>query len=169
MGTTISRFLARAVALAFLASLSLTVAACFGIGDAPASSTQSSTPTQPSTQSSTATQSSMSGMMVTVVTITEKVGGHDIYSFDPQNITIKAGTVVKWVNNSDENHLFTNDTSGVFTSSSMVPRNGSTDNTYQMVFSTPGTYHYSSRLVKRANNQPEGVSSSATGTITVTA
>jgi plastocyanin len=164
MGTTISRFLARAMALAFLASLSLMVAACFGIGDAPASSTQLST----STQSSTPTQPSTSGTMVTV-TISEKVGGHDIYSFDPQNITIKAGTPVKWVNNSDENHLFTSDTSGVFTSSSMVPRNGSTDNTYQMVFSTPGTYHYSSTLVKRANNQPEGVSSSATGTITVTA
>jgi hypothetical protein len=37
-----------------------------------------------------------------------------------------------------------------------------------MVFNTAGTYHYTSTLVQRLNNQPEGVSSSATGTITVT-
>jgi len=30
-----------------------------------------------------------------MVTITEKAGTHDIYSFDPQTITIKAGTTVK--------------------------------------------------------------------------
>jgi plastocyanin len=105
--------------------------------------------------------------MITV-TITEKTGGHDIYSFDPQTLTIKAGTTVKWVNNSDENHLLAGNPSSVFTASSMVARSGSTDNTYQLVFSTPGTYTYSSTLVHRLNNQPEGMSSSASGTITVT-
>jgi hypothetical protein len=52
--------------------------------------------------------------------------------------------------------------------SSLVPRNGSGNNTYQLVFSMPGTYQYSSTLVHRQNNEPEGASSSAMGTITVT-
>jgi hypothetical protein len=101
-----------------------------------------------------------------MVTITEKAGTHDMYSFAPQTITIKVGTTVKWLNNSDENHLLTSDPAGIFTASSMVRRNGGGDNTYQMVFNTAGTYHYTSTLVQRLNNQPEGVSSSARGTIT---
>ena|SRR2546426_8345834 len=156
MGTQFSRFLGRVMALVCLGSLSLMMAACFGIGDPPSASTQPST------------QSSASGTAFSV-TIAEKAGTHDIYSFDPQNVTIKAGTTVKWVNNSDENHLLASDPAGVFSASSMVPRSGSSDNTYQVVLNTPGTYHYSSTLVHRLNNQPEGVSSSATGTITVTA
>jgi len=103
------------------------------------------------------------------VTITEKAGTHDIYNFAPQNITIKAGTVVKWVNNSDENHLLASDSAGAFSASSIVPRSGSSVNTYQVVFNAPGTYHYSSMLIQREHNQPEGMPSSATGTITVTA
>ena len=144
-------------ALSLMVVLTFALAACGWWGSAPASSALSNS-SQPSTSGTTM-----------IVTISEKAGTHDIYSFSPQTITVKAGTTVKWVNNSDENHLFTGDTSGVFTSSSMVPRNGSADNTYQMAFSTPGTYHYSSTLIKRTNNQPEGASSSATGTITVTA
>jgi len=73
-----------------------------------------------------------------------------------------------WVNNSDENHLLASNPAGVFSTSSMVHRSGSGDNTYQVVFNTPGTYSYSSTLVQRLNNQPEGMTSSATGTITVT-
>jgi plastocyanin len=103
------------------------------------------------------------------VTITEKTGTHDIYSFDPQTITVKAGSTVKWVNNSDENHLLASKTAGIFTASSIVHRAGSSDNTYQVVFNTPGTYSYSSTLVQRLNNQTEGATSSATGTVTVTA
>jgi plastocyanin len=102
------------------------------------------------------------------VTITEKTGTHDIYSFDPQTITVKAGSTVKWVNNSDENHLLASQTAGTFTASSIVHRAGSSDNTYQVVFNTPGTYSYSSTLVQRLNNQTEGATSSATGTVTVT-
>jgi plastocyanin len=156
MGTQHFRFLGRIMALVCLGGLSLMMAACFGIGDPPAASTQPST------------QSSASGPTVTVM-ITEKAGTHDIYSFDPQNVTIKVGTTVKWVNNSDENHLLASDTAGAFSASSIVPRSGSSDNTYQVVFNTPGTYHFSSTLVQRQNNQPEGMTSSATGTITVTA
>jgi plastocyanin len=148
--------------LSLLVVLSFALAACGGGDSTSASSAQAN-----SSQASNASQSSTSGPTV-VVTITEKLGSHDIYSFDPQTITIKMGTTVKWVNNSDENHLLASDPAGIFTASSMVRRNGGSDNTYQMVFNTPGTYHYTSTLVQRLNNQPEGVNSSATGTITVT-
>lgn len=141
--------------LPLLVILSLALAACGG------ESTSTS-----STQSN-AVQSSASGITSTV-TITERTGTHDIYSFDPQTITIKAGTAVKWVNNSDENHLLASKSAGIFNASSIVRRSGSSDNTYQVVFKTPGTYSYSSTLVQRLDNQPEGVTSSATGTITVT-
>src|SRR5947208_8644684 len=129
MGIQLSRFLGRVMALVCLGSLSFMMAACFGIGDVPSSSTQSST--QSTTSSSSFT-----------VTITEKAGTHDIYNFAPQNITIKAGTVVKWVNNSDENHLLASDSAGAFSASSIVPRSGSSVNAYQVVFNAPGTYHY---------------------------
>lgn len=142
-------------ALSLVVVLSFALAAC-GESSTPASSTQSNS-----------SQSSASGTTMTV-TITEKAGTHDIYSFDPQTITVKAGSTVKWVNNSDENHLLASVPAGVFTPSSMVDRSGSSDNTYQVVFNTPGTYSYSSTLVQRLNNQPEGVTSSATGTITIT-
>jgi plastocyanin len=106
--------------------------------------------------------------MVTI-TITEKSGGHHSYNFDPQAITIKAGTTVKWVNASGENHLLSSKMASVFTTSSMVPRSGSKDNTYEITFTTPGTYIYTSTLVHKINHLPEGMNSSAMGTITVIA
>jgi plastocyanin len=143
-------------ALLLVVVLSFALAGCGG-DSTPATSTQSNS-----------LQSSASGVISTV-TITEKTGTHDIYSFDPQIVTIKAGTTVKWVDNSDENHLLASNVAGVFTASSIVHRAGSSDNTYQVVFNKPGTYPYTSTLVQRQGNQPEGVTSSATGTITVTA
>lgn len=127
---------------------------------------ETSTPASP--MQSNSLQSSASGTTY-IVTITEKVGTHDIYSFDPQTISVKAGSTVKWVNNSDENHLLASNSTGVFTPSSIVHQSGSSNTTYQVTFNTPGTYSYSSTLVQRENNQPEGMTSSATGTITVTA
>lgn len=118
--------------------------------------------------SPTPSTSSSKGGEVVTITITEQTGGHDIYSFSPQTVTIKANTTIKWVNNSDENHLLASSTSGIFSASSMVPRSGSNDNTFQMTFTTAGTYSYASTLIKRENNQPEGANSDATGTITVT-
>ena len=163
MGISFARFPGRQkswLALVVLCLLALLVAACGG-SDSISSSTASNT-----TQSNP-TQSAASGTMM-IVTIAEKTGTHDIYSFDPQTITIKAGTTVKWVNNSDENHLLACSQAGIFSASSIVPRSGSSDNTYQVVFNTLGTYQYSSTLVNRRGGQPEGMSSSATGTITVT-
>jgi len=161
MSIPFTRLMRGLLALVCLGSLSLTMAACFGIGEQPTSST-------PTMTQSSASQPSTSGKMM-MVTITEQAGTHDIYSFAPATITITVGTTVQWVNNSDENHLLVSDASSVFSSSSMVPRSGSSDNTYQLVFTEPGTYQYTSKLVHRLNNQPEGVASSATGTILVTA
>jgi plastocyanin len=146
--------------------LTLTVAAC-GDGGSPASSSSSSSTQRTSSSASDSTPSSAAGSVATI-TITEKTGGDDVYNFAPQTLTIKVGTTIKWVNDSDENHLLASQSSGVFTTSSMVPRSGSNDNTYQMTFTTPGTYSYGSTLVQREHNQPEGATSSAQGTITVT-
>jgi plastocyanin len=145
--------------------LALTVAAC-GDGGSPASS--SSTSSTQTTSASASDSTPAAAGSVATITITEKTGGDDVYNFAPQTLTIKAGTTIKWVNDSDENHLLASQSSGVFTTSSMVPRSGSNDNTYQMTFTTPGTYSYGSTLVQREHNQPEGATSSAQGTITVT-
>jgi len=106
------------------------------------------------------------------VTITEQVGTHDIYSFDPQTMTVKAGDTVKWVNNSDENHLLASSTAGTFTASSIVHKSGSSDNTLTVSFPTAGTYTITSQLVDRlkdGKHTPDPEDSKATGTITVTA
>jgi plastocyanin len=158
--TRISIYPKHWLAVSVLCLLALVLAACGG-DSTPSSSTSSQT-------NSSSTSSSSASATTVTVTITEKTGGHDIYSFNPQTLTIKAGTIVKWVNNSDENHLLAGDMSSVFTASSLVSRSGSNDNTYQLTFSTPGTYTYTSTLVQRMNNQQEGMASSATGTITVT-
>jgi len=165
MSMPFTRLLRGLLALICLGSLSLMMAACFGIGDQPTSSTPAMT--QSSASQSTSSQPSIPDKMM--VTISERAGTHDIYSFAPATVTIKVGTTVQWVNNSDENHLLVSDASSAFSSSSMVPRSGSSDNTYQLAFTEPGTYRYTSKLVHRLNNQPEGVNSGATGTIIVTA
>jgi plastocyanin len=111
--------------------------------------------------------SSSGSNSVSTITITEKAGGHDIYSFDPQTLSIKAGTAVKWVNNSDENHLLISSPASALTATSMVPRSGSADNTYSVTFTAPGTYTITSKLMQREHNQPEGEASQATLTLTV--
>lgn len=157
--------------LSLVVVLSFALAACGG-ESAPASSTQpnSSQPTsQPTASSVTAT-----------VTITEKLGTHDIYSFDPKTLTIKAGQAVMFTNQSDEFHLLmtadaagnpTND-AAPFTANTIVPTSrASAATTLQVVFNTPGTYYYTSKLVNRLkdNAHPEGALSQGWGTIVVTA
>jgi plastocyanin len=155
------------MALSVVLVLSFALAACGG-GSTPASSTQS-----------TASQSTAASTPATV-TITEKAGAHDIYGFDPQTLTIKAGQAVIFTNQSDEFHLLmTADATGTpttdvapFTATTIVPTSrASATTTLSVVFSTPGTYYYTSKLVKRikANDHPEGEWSQGHGTIVVTA
>jgi plastocyanin len=149
--------------------LSLALAACGG-GTSPASTTQSDSSqstSQPAASSAT-------------VTITEKAGAHDIYGFAPQTLTIKAGQTVIFNNQSDEFHLLlTADAAGhpttdaaPFTAKTIVPTSrASATTTLSVVFSTAGTYYYTSKLVNRIkdNDHPEGAWSQGWGTIVVTA
>jgi len=113
------------------------------------------------------------------VTITEKTGTHDIYAFDPQTLTVKAGQAVTFTNQSDEFHLLmTADATGTpttdaapFTATTIVPTSrASNTTTLQVVFTTAGTYYYTSKLVNRLTdgNHPEGAWSQGWGTIVVT-
>jgi plastocyanin len=156
------------MALSVVVVLSFALAACGGGSSTPASSTQSNS-SQPTASSATA-----------AVTITEKLGTHDIYSFAPQTLTIKAGQAVMFTNQSDEFHLLmTADATGTpttdaapFTATSIVPTSrASATTTLQVVFTTPGTYYYTSKLVNRLQdgNHPEGAWSQGWGTIVVTA
>jgi plastocyanin len=138
-----------------LVALVVTLSACGG--DATTSSTSSSA-------------AASSSAPATMVTIAEQTGGHDIYSFSPATITIKAGDTVKWVNNSDENHLLSSTPSGVFTSSSKIARSGSNDNTYSITFPKAGTYMVTSQLVDRlkdGKHTPDPADSKAMLTVTV--
>jgi plastocyanin len=114
------------------------------------------------------------------VTITEKLGTHDIYGFNPQTVTVKVGQAVMFTNQSDEFHLLmTADASGhpttdatPFTATTIVPTSrASATTTLQVTFTTPGTYYYTSKLVNRLKdgNHPEGAWSQGWGTIVVTA
>src|SRR5258708_4597349 len=135
MGTQLSRFLGRAIALVCIGCLSMLIAACGGTS--PSS-------TQPATQST-------SSVTTVTVTITEQAGTHDIYGFSPKPVTVKAGQPILFNNQSDEFHLLmTADAAGhitadavPFTATTIVPtsRAGSAT-TLQVVFNTPGTYYY---------------------------
>jgi len=73
-----------------------------------------------------------------IIKMIEKTPGH--YYFQPSVITIKAGTVVVWVNMSDGKHTVTSDPGApsAFNTTSFVTQN----HTFALVFTTPGTYHY---------------------------
>lgn len=132
--------------------LALMVTACGGSGS-PATSSSSS--------------NASSGNVVTV-TITEQTGGHDIYSFAPQTVTIKAGSTIKWVNNSDENHKLIITPAGP--TAGTVPRSGSNDNTMMVTFPTAGTFTITSQLVDRlkdGQHTPDPADSHAMLTVTV--
>lgn len=156
------------MAMSLVVVLSFALAACGG-GSTPASSTQP-----------TSSQPTASGAAATVM-IKEKAGTqHDIYGFAPQTLTIKAGQTVTFNNQSDEFHLLmTADAMGTpttdaapFTATTIVPTSrASATTTLKVVFSTPGTYYYTSKLVNRIkdNDHPEGAWSQGRGTIVVTA
>jgi plastocyanin len=144
------------VALIGLVALTVLLSACGG----------DATTTTTSTSSSGSTSSSAG----TTVTIAEQTGGNDVYSFSPATITVKAGDTVKWVNNSDENHMLHSTPDGVFTASSKVARSGSNDNTYSVTFPKAGTYTITSQLVDRlkdGKHTPDPADSKATLTVTV--
>lgn len=102
------------------------------------------------------------------VTITEQTGGNDIYSFSPATITIKAGSSLKFTNNSDENHKLMIDPAGP--TAGTVTKSGSNDNTMMVMFPTAGTFTITSQLVDRlkdGQHTPDPMDSQAKLTVTV--
>jgi plastocyanin len=60
----------------------------------------------------------------------------DNFTYNPQQITVKAGTTVTWVNHDDIPHTVTSKT-GAFRSKAM-----DTDDKFSFTFATPGSYPY---------------------------
>jgi plastocyanin len=157
-----------------LVVLALMLAACGGDSGSSSAPAQSQPAASGSNSGSSASSSSSSsstaaGTSVTV-TITEQTGGHDIYSFSPATVTIKAGDTIKWVNNSDENHQLQSSVAGVFTTTSIVPKSGSNDNTFSMTFAKAGSYSITSMLVNRpkdGQHTPDPMDSKAMLMVTV--
>jgi plastocyanin len=60
----------------------------------------------------------------------------DNFTFNPQQITIKAGTTVVWINHDDIPHTVTSSTQ-IFKSKAL-----DTDDKFSFTFTTPGSYKY---------------------------
>jgi plastocyanin len=61
----------------------------------------------------------------------------DNFTFNPQKLTVKAGTKVTWTNKDDIPHGIAA-TGNAFARSAAID----TDNTYSFTFTTPGAYQY---------------------------
>jgi amicyanin len=60
----------------------------------------------------------------------------DNFTFNPQQITVKAGAKVTWTNNDDIPHTVTSKT-GIFKSKAL-----DTEDKFSFTFTTPGSYSY---------------------------
>ncbi len=77
-------------------------------------------------------------MPVTVVQMVENPPGH--YIFQPSSITITAGSVVVWIDNSDAPHTVTSDPGAP--SAFNTTQNVTQGKTFALQFNQAGTYHY---------------------------
>jgi len=124
-------------ALLLAAALTVVLVACGGQTTTAAPTATTVPPTQAPTATATPVPATIP-LGATIVKMVEKTPGH--YTFDPAAITIKAGTVVVWVNMSDGKHTVTSDPGApsAFNTTRIVTQN----HTFALMFSTPGTYHY---------------------------
>lgn len=60
-----------------------------------------------------------------------------LFQFQPKEISVKAGTTIKWTNGDDIDHSVTSKEQGQFDSGFFKK-----DGTYEFTFATPGTYEY---------------------------
>ncbi len=128
------------IALSLAAIMTLVLAACGGQATATPTPT-----TAPPTVAPTPTPTPLPATMplgAVIVQMVENPPGH--YIFQPAAITIKAGTVVVWIDNSDAPHTVTSDPGApsAFDTSSKV----TSGKTFALVFTTPGVYHYHCNL-----------------------
>ena len=65
------------------------------------------------------------------------------FMFQPMDVTIAAGSIVRWSNQDDEPHTVVSDT-GLFRSGAM-----DTNETYSFRFDKPGTYHFTCSIHPR--------------------
>src|SRR5262249_24093215 len=131
-----TRFLWAALLLA--AALTVVLVACGG-QTTTATPTATTAPTQAPTATPTPSPAPATVPLgAIIVKMVEKTPGH--YTFDPAAITIKAGTVVVWINMSDGKHTVTSDPGApsAFNTTNLVTQN----HTFALMFTTPGTYHY---------------------------
>jgi plastocyanin len=70
-------------------------------------------------------------------------GGNTIaiknFAFDPSSLTVKSGTVVKWINQDGASHAIMSDTGSTVAFSSDPLSSGAS---YSFTFTQPGTYSY---------------------------
>jgi amicyanin len=60
-----------------------------------------------------------------------------LFQFQPKELSVKAGTTVKWMNGDDIEHSVTSKSAGQFDSGFFKK-----DGTYEFTFTAPGTYDY---------------------------
>lgn len=60
-----------------------------------------------------------------------------LFQFQPKELSVKAGTTVKWMNGDDIEHSVTSKVDGQFDSGFFKK-----DGTYEFTFAAPGTYEY---------------------------
>jgi plastocyanin len=114
------------VALSLATAVTLLLVACAG-------SSAGSTQARPPAQGLASATPSLTPVAVVNVKIVEKNG---MYFFDPAKLSIKVGTQVVWVNDSNALHTVTSDTA-VFDSGSFAQ-----NKTYKYLFTKPDTYPY---------------------------
>lgn len=125
----------------------LVLAGCGGTGTT-STSTPTATAAPPTATPTTAPTPTPTPLPATIplgaviVHMVELIPGH--YIFQPASLTIKAGTVVVWLNDSDGAHTVTSDPGAPtpFNTTSHVTQG----KTFALVFNTPGTYHYHCNL-----------------------
>jgi plastocyanin len=82
------------------------------------------------------------GLLVAAAIAASPVRAEDLqvkignFTFNPQQITVKAGTTVVWTNHDDIPHTVTSKT-GAFKSNAL-----DTDDKFSFTFATPGSYEY---------------------------
>src|SRR5579885_3181815 len=147
MRTFLSPFASRLrllwVGLSLAVAASLLIVACGGGGQASTASTPTTVPTPTSppptpTIPPTPTPPATMAVNVVVVQMVENPPGH--YIFSPSSITIQAGGVVVWLDNSDAPHTVTSDPGAP--SAFNTTQNVTQGKTFALQFNQAGTYHY---------------------------
>jgi plastocyanin len=125
------------VVLTLAIGMSVLFAACGGSTTATNPTSTATTAPPTATPSPTPVPATLP-LGAVIVQMIENPPGH--YLFQPASMTIKAGTVVVWIDNSDAPHTVTSDPGAPspFNTTSNVTQG----HTFALVFNTPGTYHY---------------------------